>query len=102
MRHSATLLRVLAAVALGLAVAEPNNAAAQTGCEAKRQACIAECRAQHFAIDPKRTACIASCESEANRCMRERAQAGRSATTRLHLASCRMSLDDRSSPTAGC
>ncbi len=73
MRHSAGLLRLFASAALALVAAGPTRTAAQTACEAKRRACIAECRAQHFAIDPKRDACIASCVAEANRCVREQA-----------------------------
>ena len=73
MRHSAALLRLFASASLALVAAEPTHVAAQTGCEAKRRSCIAECRAQYFAVDPKRDACIANCVAEANRCMREQA-----------------------------
>ena len=73
MRHSAGLLRLVASAALALVAVEPTHALAQTGCEPKRQSCIAECRAQYFTVDPKRNACIANCVAEANRCMREKA-----------------------------
>jgi hypothetical protein len=71
MRHSAGLLRLFTSAILALVAAEPTHTAAQTGCEAKRRSCIAECRARHFSIDPKRDACIANCMAQANRCMRE-------------------------------
>jgi hypothetical protein len=73
MRHSTGLLRVFASATLALIAVEPTHAAAQTGCEAKRQSCIAECHARYFTIDPKRNACIANCMAEANKCMREQA-----------------------------
>ncbi len=73
MRHPVGLLRLFAAAALALTAAGPTHALAQTGCEPKRQSCIAECRAQYFSVDPKRNACIANCVAEANRCMREKA-----------------------------
>ena len=88
MRHSAGLLRLFAAATLALVAAEPTYAAAQTGCEAKRRSCIAECRAQHFAVDPKRNACIASCVAEANRCMREQARAGELASEQPQILAC--------------
>ncbi len=78
MRHSAGLMRLFASATLALAAAEPTHVAAQTGCEAKRRSCIAECRAQYFAVDPKRNACIANCVAEADRCTREQARAGAS------------------------
>ena len=90
MRHSAGLLRLFASATLVLVAAEPTRTAAQTGCEQKRQACIAECRAQHFAVDPKRNACIAGCAAEADRCRREQAQAGEPAARRLDMAGCRL------------
>ena len=40
-----------------------------SGCDTKRDACIAECRARIFSIDPKRTDCIADCSSKAQQCM---------------------------------
>ncbi len=66
-------LRLLVSAILALSMAGPTHAAAQTGCEAKRRSCIAECRAQYFTVDPKRNACIANCVAEANRCIREQA-----------------------------
>ena len=71
MRHSAGLLRLFASATLVLVAAEPAHGAAQTGCETKRRSCIAECRAQYFAVDPKRDACIANCVAEADRFRRE-------------------------------
>ena len=71
MRRRADPMRLLAAAALALVAAGPARTAAQTGCEAKRRSCVAECRARHFAVDPRRDACIASCMAEASRCMRE-------------------------------
>lgn len=59
---------------LGPAVtdAEPaRGAVVRPNCDARRQACVSECRAQHFAVDPKRAACTQSCETEAARCVRE-------------------------------
>src|SRR4051794_5478277 len=73
MRHSAGLLRLFASATLAMGVALPAQTAAQTGCEAKRRSCVAECRAQYFTVDPKRNACIAKCEAEASRCVREQA-----------------------------
>src|SRR5215218_2177945 len=85
MRHSAGLLRLFASATLALVAAGPAQTAAQTGCEAKRRSCVAECRAQYFTVDPKRDACIAKCEAEANRCMREQAvQQGRSHEPGVH------------------
>jgi hypothetical protein len=40
-------------------------------CEPKRQSCVAECRAQYFAIDPRRTDCTVNCAAVAARCTRE-------------------------------
>lgn len=74
MRHPAGPLRLFASVTLALAAAGLTHETAQTGCETKRQSCIAECRAQYFAVDPKRNACVANCAAEANRCMREQAR----------------------------
>ena len=71
MRRSAALLPLLASATLALVAAEPTIETAQTGCEAKRRSCIAECRAQHFNVDPKRSGCVANCETKAKRCMRE-------------------------------
>jgi hypothetical protein len=103
MRHSAARLLLFASATLALVATATTRTVAQTGCEQKRQACVAECRAQYFATDPKRDACIASCVSAANRCVREQAQAGDPAAGRLDEASCRMiqlpgplSLDERS------
>jgi hypothetical protein len=73
MSHSAALLRLFASASLALVAAEPTRTAAQTGCEAKRRSCVAECRAQYFTVDPKRDACMANCVAEANRCLREEA-----------------------------
>lgn len=39
-----------------------------TGCADRRDACVAECRARLFSIDPKRATCVATCTAEANRC----------------------------------
>jgi hypothetical protein len=73
MCHSLGLLQFFASASLALIAAEPTHTVVQTGCEAKRQSCIAECRAQYFTIDPKRNACIANCIAEANKCIREQA-----------------------------
>ena len=88
MHHSRDLLWLFASAILALVAAEPTHTAAQTACEAKRRSCIAECRAQYFAVDPKRDACIADCVAEANRCMREQARAGGGVTGSAKLASC--------------
>jgi hypothetical protein len=92
MRHYAGLLRLFATATLALMAADLAYEAAQTGCETKRRSCIAECRAQHFNVDPKRNACIANCESEANRCRREQARAGGAVAEFAQLASCRSIL----------
>ena len=73
MRHFVDSLRLFVSAILALSMAGPTHAAAQTGCEAKRRSCVAECRAQYFTVDPKRNACIANCVAEANRCIREQA-----------------------------
>jgi hypothetical protein len=73
MRHSAGLLPFVASATLTLIMAEPNHAAAQTRCEAKRQSCTAECHARYFTVDPKRSECIASCMAEENKCKNEQA-----------------------------
>jgi hypothetical protein len=88
MRHSAGPVRLFASVILALVAADLAQEAAQTGCETKRQSCIAECRAQYFAVDPKRNACVASCVAEANRCMREQARTRDGVSESANLALC--------------
>ena len=88
MRHSAGLLRLFASATLALVAADLAHEAAQTGCETKRRSCIAECRAQYFAVDPKRNACIANCVAEADRCMREQARAGGGVAELARFGSC--------------
>jgi hypothetical protein len=92
MRHSACIWRLFAAATLALVAVDLPHEFAQTGCETKRRSCIAECRAQHFAVDPKRNACIASCVAEADRCRREQARAGDAVAEVAQLASCRSIL----------
>ncbi len=87
MRHTAKLLWLFASATLALVAADLTHEAAQAGCETKRRSCIAECRAQYFAVDPKRNACIANCVAEADRCMREQARAGNGANEFANLAS---------------
>jgi hypothetical protein len=41
------------------------------GCDAQREACVADCRARLFNIDPKRPACIAGCSNAAAQCERD-------------------------------
>ncbi len=81
-------LRLFVSAILALSMAGPTHAAAQTGCEAKRRSCIAECRAQYFTVDPKRNACIANCVAEANRCIREQAAVNRLGNGALSLIAC--------------
>lgn len=69
--RSMLLSLFLAHAATALVAAEPGQNPPQTPCDLKLQSCIAECRAQHFAIDPKRNACTANCSAEAKRCVRE-------------------------------
>jgi hypothetical protein len=88
MRHPACVLGLVASATLALVAVDLAREVAQTGCETKRRSCIAECRAQYFAIDPKRDACIANCVAEANRCRREQARAGDGVTEFVNLASC--------------
>jgi hypothetical protein len=88
MRHPACVLGLVASATLALVAVDLAREVAQTGCETKRRSCIAECRAQHFAIDPKRSACIASCVAEADRCRREQARAGDGVTAIVSLAPC--------------
>ena len=66
----------LTAFSLGIIgwVAVVAPAAAQAvSCEAKRQACTAECRAQYFSVDPKRAACAADCTDGSSRCTHDEA-----------------------------
>jgi tellurite resistance protein len=86
MRRSAGLPRLFASALLAVIAAGADHAVAQSGCEARRRSCIAECRAQHFTVDAKRDACVASCVAEANRCMRERAAAERGGAATLAVA----------------
>ncbi len=88
MRHSAGPLRLFASAAFALVAADLTYEVAQTGCETKQRSCIAECRAQHFAVDPKRNACIANCVAEADRCRREQVRAGDGVNELAKLASC--------------
>ena len=78
-RLAARATFVAALVALGVAAAWPLPAQSQqactacvaaTGCEARRDSCIAECRARLFSIDPKRNACVAGCSTSATQCAR--------------------------------
>jgi hypothetical protein len=39
-------------------------------CSGKRDACIGECRARLFTIDPKRAVCIDACNTQAAQCTR--------------------------------
>jgi len=44
---------------------------ASDGCDAIRQACVAECRARLFGIDPRRSQCIDRCAVAAHHCPRQ-------------------------------
>jgi hypothetical protein len=74
MRRSVLLVWLVTFAAAGRAGwAQPTREAGQAGCEPKHQSCVAECRAQYFAIDPKRAACTVNCADEFARCNREQA-----------------------------
>ena len=64
-----------ATILLAQVAPEPPREAAQAACEARRQSCVAECRARHFGVDPRRAACTANCSAEADRCVREQGAA---------------------------
>jgi hypothetical protein len=38
------------------------------GCDSTRDACIAECRARLFSVDPKRATCTTGCSNAAGQC----------------------------------
>jgi hypothetical protein len=59
----------LAVFTFGATVSTP--ALAQSRCEVKRQACVSECYARHFMIDPNRNKCISNCALEEDKCRRE-------------------------------
>ena len=66
-----TLWQFVALAVVAFEVLEPIPALAQARCEIRRQACVSECYARHFTIDPQRAKCIATCNVEDDKCKRE-------------------------------
>ena len=70
MRYPKLALLVLAWAILipqaGFSQAKPNRLALQ--CEADKTACVAQCRAGTFAVDPRRAECVATCNRTAAQC----------------------------------
>jgi hypothetical protein len=62
-RHSPWLLLLLTTALGGTAYAQ-----AAADCQGGEKACVAECRAGTFAIDPRRAQCVASCSTRAGLC----------------------------------
>ena len=71
----AALLLLAGATASVDAVAQPAQRCAtclrEAGCDAQQDACVAECRARMFGIDPKRNSCLDGCRVAATRCSRD-------------------------------
>jgi hypothetical protein len=65
----------------GPAMAQPPAGCAAcvstAACNAQRDACVAECRARLFSIDPRRQSCIGNCSGKAAQCARAAAIACR-------------------------
>jgi hypothetical protein len=61
--HSPWLLLLLTTALGGTAYAQ-----AAVDCQGAEKACVAECRAGTFAIDPRRAQCVASCSIRAGLC----------------------------------
>ena len=74
MRRSLLVVLLVLCPSPGLMRAQPVSAcetcAGAAGCEAKRDACVAECRARLFSVDPRRADCIAACLDTATQCIR--------------------------------
>lgn len=74
MRRLILGLLIVVTLAPGFSAALTTSAcescAGAPGCESKREACVAECRARLFSVDPRRPDCIASCVSTAVQCAR--------------------------------
>ena len=69
---SAIWLSLAVMASSGLAVGQNldcRSCARQSDCGLKRDACISECRARIFSIDPRRTGCINTCDDAATACM---------------------------------
>lgn len=81
-----TLWQFVALAVIASGALEPAPALAQSRCEMRRQACVSECYARHFTIDPQRGKCIASCSVEEDKCRREETRPRSSVDSRRNWA----------------
>src|SRR5262249_29621109 len=72
MKFRVLAISIMAGLLAHRAIAQPaspcDDCVAASRCDATQDACVAECRAHYFSIDPKRASCTAQCGAEAASC----------------------------------